>query len=49
MPTMGTILVVVATMEEFEGSLATVLKDPLVRAALDRLSALTASFANVQR
>jgi L-galactose dehydrogenase/L-glyceraldehyde 3-phosphate reductase len=46
---MGTILVGMATVEEFEGSLAAVLKGPLPQAALDRLTALTAGFAGEQR
>jgi len=46
---MGTILVGMATVEEFEGSLAAVLKGPLPQAALDRLNALTASFSGEQR
>jgi aryl-alcohol dehydrogenase-like predicted oxidoreductase len=48
-PAMGTILVGMATVDEFEGSLAAVLKGPLPRAALDRLNALTASFAGETR
>jgi len=46
---MGTILVGMATVEEFEGSLAAVLKGPLPQAALDRLNALTASFSGERR
>jgi L-galactose dehydrogenase/L-glyceraldehyde 3-phosphate reductase len=46
---MGSILVGMATVEEFEASLAAVLKGPLPQAALDRLSALTASFSGEQR
>jgi aryl-alcohol dehydrogenase-like predicted oxidoreductase len=46
---MGTILVGMATVEEFEASLAAVLKGPLPQAALDRLSALTAGFSGEQR
>ena len=48
-PAMGTILVGMATVEEFEGSLAAVLKGPLPQAALDRLEALTKSFSGEQR
>jgi aryl-alcohol dehydrogenase-like predicted oxidoreductase len=48
-PAMGTILVGMATVDEFEGSLAAVLKGPLPPAALDRLGALTASFSGEQR
>ena len=46
---MGTILVGMATVGQFEDSLAAVLKGPLPQAALDRLSALTASFSGEQR
>jgi aryl-alcohol dehydrogenase-like predicted oxidoreductase len=48
-PAMGTILVGMATVEEFEGGLAAVLKGPLPPAALDSLKALTASFSGEQR
>jgi aryl-alcohol dehydrogenase-like predicted oxidoreductase len=48
-PAMGTILVGMATVGEFEGSLAAVLKGPLPQAALDRLNELTASFSGEQR
>jgi len=48
-PAMGTILVGMATVEEFQGSLAAVQKGPLPQAALDRLHELTASFAGEQR
>jgi aryl-alcohol dehydrogenase-like predicted oxidoreductase len=48
-PAMGTILVGMATVEEFEASLAAVQKGPLPQAALDRLADLTASFAGEQR
>jgi aryl-alcohol dehydrogenase-like predicted oxidoreductase len=48
-PAMGTILVGMATIEEFQASLASVLKGPLPPAALDRLNALTASFAGERR
>jgi aryl-alcohol dehydrogenase-like predicted oxidoreductase len=46
---MGSILVGMATIEEFEASLAAVLKGPLPQAALDRLNTLTASFSGEQR
>ena len=46
---MGTILVGMATIEEFQGSLAAVLKGPLPQAALDRLNALTAGFSGERR
>jgi aryl-alcohol dehydrogenase-like predicted oxidoreductase len=46
---MGTILVGVATVEEFEGSVVAVLKGPLPQAALDRLGVLTAGFSGEQR
>ena len=48
-PAMGTILVGMATVEEFEGSLAAAQKGPLPQAALDRLRDLTAGFAGEQR
>jgi aryl-alcohol dehydrogenase-like predicted oxidoreductase len=48
-PAMGTILVGMATVDEFEASLAAVQKGPLPQAALDRLAELTASFAGEQR
>jgi aryl-alcohol dehydrogenase-like predicted oxidoreductase len=48
-PAMGTILVGMATVEEFRASLAAVRKGPLPRAALDRLHALTAGFSGEQR
>lgn len=48
-PAMGTILVGMATVDEFEASLAAVLKGPLPQAALDRLNVLTASFSGEQR
>ena len=48
-PAMGTILVGMATVQEFEGSLAAVLKGPLPPAALERLNALTAAFSGEQR
>jgi aryl-alcohol dehydrogenase-like predicted oxidoreductase len=46
---MGTILVGMATIEQFEASLTAVLKGPLPQAALDRLGALTAGFAGERR
>jgi aryl-alcohol dehydrogenase-like predicted oxidoreductase len=48
-PAMGTILVGMATVDEFQGSLAAVQKGPLPSAALDRLNALTAAFSGEQR
>ena len=48
-PAMGSILVGMATVEEFQASLAAVLKGPLPQAALDRLNALTAGFSGEQR
>jgi aryl-alcohol dehydrogenase-like predicted oxidoreductase len=48
-PAMGTILVGMATVEEFQASLAAVLKGPLPQAALDRLNALTGGFSGEQR
>jgi aryl-alcohol dehydrogenase-like predicted oxidoreductase len=48
-PAMGTILVGMATVEQFQGSLAAVLKGPLPQAALDRLEALTAGFSGEAR
>jgi L-galactose dehydrogenase/L-glyceraldehyde 3-phosphate reductase len=46
---MGTILVGMATIEQFQASLAAVLKGPLPQAALDRLSELTAGFSGEPR
>ena len=46
---MGTILVGMATVAEFQGSLAAVQKGPLPPPALDRLAALTAGFSGEQR
>ncbi|WP_158922714.1 aldo/keto reductase [Acidisphaera sp. S103] len=46
---MGSILVGMATVQEFEASLAAVLKGPLPQAALDRLGALTAGFSGEAR
>lgn len=48
-PAMGTILVGMATIDEFQASLNAVLKGPLPQAALDRLNALTASFSGESR
>ena len=48
-PAMGTILVGMATIEQFQASLDAVLKGPLPQAALDRLNALTAEFSGEQR
>jgi aryl-alcohol dehydrogenase-like predicted oxidoreductase len=46
---MGTILVGMATIEQFQASLSAVLKGPLPQAALDRLTALTAGFSGERR
>jgi aryl-alcohol dehydrogenase-like predicted oxidoreductase len=48
-PAMGTILVGMATPEQFEQALAAVLKGPLPPAALDRLTALQQGFAGEAR
>jgi aryl-alcohol dehydrogenase-like predicted oxidoreductase len=48
-PAMGTILVGLATPQQFEGALAAVEKGPLPRAALDRLSALRQTFSGEPR
>jgi len=48
-PAMGTILVGMATPQQFEDALAAVQKGPLPRAALDRLSALRQVFAGEPR
>lgn len=48
-PAMGTILVGVATPQQFEDALAAVQKGPLPPAALDRLSALRQTFAGEPR
>ena len=48
-PAMGTILVGMATPEQFEEALAAVQKGPLPPAALDRLAALQQSFAGERR
>jgi aryl-alcohol dehydrogenase-like predicted oxidoreductase len=48
-PAIGTILVGMATPQEFEDALAAVLKGPLPAAALDRLAALRQGFAGEPR
>jgi aryl-alcohol dehydrogenase-like predicted oxidoreductase len=48
-PAMGTILVGMATPQQFEDALAAVQKGPLPRAALDRLSTLRQSFSGETR
>ena len=48
-PAMGTILVGMATVEEFEAALAAVLKGPLRPVALDRLAALRGGFVGEGR
>ena len=48
-PAMGTILVGMATPQQFEDALAAVEKGPLPRAALDRLSVLRQAFAGEPR
>jgi len=48
-PEMGTILVGIATPQQFEDALAAVQKGPLPRAALDRLSALRQTFSGEPR
>lgn len=48
-PAMGTILVGMATPQEFEAALAAVQKGPLPQAALDRLAALRAAFVGEAR
>lgn len=48
-PAMGTILVGVATPQQFEDALAAVQEGPLSRAALDRLSALQKTFSGEPR
>jgi aryl-alcohol dehydrogenase-like predicted oxidoreductase len=48
-PAMGTILVGMATPQQFEDALAAVLKGPLPREALDRLSALRQAFSGEPR
>jgi hypothetical protein len=46
---MGTILVGMATPQQFEDALAAVRKGPLPKAALDRLSALRQGFSGERR
>jgi aryl-alcohol dehydrogenase-like predicted oxidoreductase len=48
-PAMGTILVGMATAQQFEHALAAVQKGPLPPAALDRLSVLQQAFAGEPR
>ena len=48
-PAMGTILVGVATPQQFEDALAAVMKGPLPKAALDRLAELQQAFAGEAR
>ncbi len=48
-PAMGTILVGIATPEQFDGALAAVEKGPLPKAALDRLAELQKEFAGEAR
>ena len=48
-PAMGTILVGMASVDEFEAALAAVLKGPLPAAALQRVAELTASFSGESR
>ncbi len=48
-PAMGTILVGMATPDEFEAALAAVQKGPLPQAALDRLATLIAGFVGESR
>lgn len=48
-PAMGTILVGMATPQEFEDALAAVTKGPLPQAALDRLAALSGGFIGESR
>jgi aryl-alcohol dehydrogenase-like predicted oxidoreductase len=48
-PAMGTILVGMATPQEFEDALTAVMKGPLPEAALDRLAALQQEFAGEAR
>jgi aryl-alcohol dehydrogenase-like predicted oxidoreductase len=48
-PAMGTILVGMATPQQFEDALAAVEKGPLPQAALDRLSALRQGFSGESR
>jgi aryl-alcohol dehydrogenase-like predicted oxidoreductase len=48
-PAMGTILVGIATPQEFDGALAAAEKGPLPQAALDRLSTLRQAFSGEAR
>ena len=48
-PAMGTILVGMATPQQFEDALAAVEKGPLPQAALDRLSTLRQAFSGEAR
>jgi aryl-alcohol dehydrogenase-like predicted oxidoreductase len=48
-PAMGTILVGMATQQQFEDALAAVEKGPLPQAALERLSALRQGFSGEAR
>ena len=48
-PAMGTILVGMATIQQFEQALAAVVKGPLPQAALDRLASLQKTFAGEAR
>jgi hypothetical protein len=48
-PAMGTILVGMATTQQFEGALAAVQKGPLPSAALERLAGLQQTFAGELR
>jgi aryl-alcohol dehydrogenase-like predicted oxidoreductase len=48
-PAMGTILVGMATPQQFDGALAAVQKGPLPKAALDRLSSLRQAFSGEPR
>ena len=48
-PAMGSILVGMATVAEFEGSLAAVQKGPLPAAALERVRSLSANFVGEAR
>lgn len=49
LPAMGTILVGVASPQQFEDALAAVMKGPLPQAALDRLAALQLGFVGEAR
>lgn len=48
-PAMGTVLVGMASVDEFEAALAAVLKGPLPAAALQRVAELTAGFSGESR